>query len=245
MSEDPSPKVVLKGEIHTSSGDLNQERDLLLEGFDAVVFEGAESDPEYRIWEGWFNLLFILFDSTVGHLYQDSTILIDLADALDTDISFTRESDSEILRNTPVLVHLFAATAFYLLIAYSLYRGAVDNLVSGSLGLLFAVVFPLLVIRLYNTKFGKGSLNRDEIIAQKIVEASTNNDRVLCIIGAAHAPGVKKRLPDDFEVEYVPPKYGMFSLHHARDLTRPGFTAFAELYLIYLIMYYAFFIFLV
>ena len=238
MSDDMRSQVVLKGEIHTSHGDLNEERELLLEGFDAVVFEGADSDPKYRIWEGWFNLLLLLFESTVSHLYQDSSILLDLADALDTDISFTRESDTEMLRNTPVLVHLFAAASFYVLIVYSIYRGAVDNLVAGSLWLLFAVVFPLVVIRLYNTKFGKGSLNRDEIIAQKIVESSQDNKRVLGIVGAAHASGVLDRLPDDLDVEYKPPKYGLFSLQHARDLIRPGFTAFAELYVIYLILYY-------
>lgn len=44
--------VVLKGEIHTSRGDLKEERELLREGVDALVLEGEESKAEYGWSEG-------------------------------------------------------------------------------------------------------------------------------------------------------------------------------------------------
>lgn len=232
-------EVVLKGEIHTSSGDLEEERKLLKEGFGTVVFEGAETDPEYRFYEGWFSLLIVLFDATIGHLYQDKTILRDLAEVQDTSIWFTRESDAEVLRNTPVLIHLLAAFLFYASILVSIIGGTVTgNLVSGSFWLLGAVTIPLLLIRIYNTKLGKGSENRDGIIANVISKAAQENDRVIAIVGAAHVSGIKERLPDDIDVEYKPPQYGVFSLRHGRDVFRPAFTGFAELFLIYLIIFY-------
>jgi hypothetical protein len=232
-------EVVLKGEIHTSSGDFGEERQLLKEGFDAVVFEGAETDPEYRFYEGWFNLLIILFAATIGHLYQDKTILRDLAEVQDMSISFTRESDAEVLRNTPVLIHLLAAVLFYAIILASIIGGTVTgNLVSGAFWLLGAVAIPLLLIRIYNTKLGKGSKNRDGIIANVIRDAADEHDRVIAIVGAAHAPGIKARLPDEIDVEYKSPVYGVFSLKHGRDVLRPAFTGFAELFLIYLIIFY-------
>ena len=232
-------EVVLKGEMHTSSGDLEEERKLLKQGFDAVVFEGAETDPEYRFYEGWFDLLILLFNATIGHLYQDKTILRDLAEVQDMSIRFTRESDAEVLRNTPVLIHLLGAVLFYALILVSIIGGTVtENLVTGSLWLLSAVAAPLLLIRVYNTKLGKGPKNRDGIIANEIREAAEENERVLAIVGAAHASGIKARLPDEIKVEYKSPEYGMFSLRHGRDVLRPAFTGFAELFLIYLIIFY-------
>lgn len=100
--------VVLKGEIHTSEGDLIEERELLKQDFDTLILEGDESEPEFGPLDGWFNISIELFKSTFGQVYVDKTILLDLADVQDTEVVFTRESDSEMLRNTPRLVQLFS-----------------------------------------------------------------------------------------------------------------------------------------
>jgi hypothetical protein len=231
--------LILKGEIHTSSADLDEERELLKNGVDVVVFEGAESDPEYRLYESWFDVMVLLFNATVGHIYQDKTILSDLAEVQNIPIRFTRESNADLLRNTPVVVHLFAALLFYALIFISIILGTITgNLVTGSLYLLGAVSIPLILIRGYNTILGKGSKNRDAIIANKITDATGEHETVLAIVGAAHVSGIRKRLPDELDVEYKPPKYGLISLRHGRDVLGPAFTGFSELFVIYLLIFY-------
>lgn len=232
--------ITIKGENHTSRKDLEEERQLILDDYDAIILEGARSDPEYRAWEGWFHLLLLLFDMTVGHLYQDKSILIDLAEDTGTEVYFTRESDTDLLRNTPMLVHLFGAGSFYGLVVFSLYKGVLDGLFIGSLWLLFAIVFPLITIRFYNMKIRRGSSNRDEIIAQQISDAVENHSRVLAIMGDAHTNGVISRLPDEFEIEYHESNTDLLSYESLREIARPTFTMLSEIYFIFFIIFHLF-----
>ena len=37
-------EILIKGELHTSQGDLEEERTLIKHGVDHVIFEGAEQE---------------------------------------------------------------------------------------------------------------------------------------------------------------------------------------------------------
>lgn len=231
--------VVLKGEVHTSEGDLAEERELLKQDFDTLVLEGDESEPEFGPLDGWFNMSIELFKSTFGQIYVDKTILLDLADVQDTDIVFTRESDSEMLRNTPRLVQLFAALLFYVITPFSIIYGARSgNVITGATSLLVGAMLPILTVRIYNTKRSRGSENRDQIIADKIKSAAEDGDRVLAVMGKAHLNGVRKRLPGELEIDQKDPAYSFYSGQHLREIIRPGFTAFSVLFVIYLAAIY-------
>lgn len=229
--------VVLKGEIHSSSGDLQHERELLKTGFDALVLEGAEKDPEYGPLDGWFLISLSLFDKTVGEIYQDKRVLLDLAEIRGTDVHFTRESDSEILDNTPTTVKLIGASFFYIIGLFAILGGIVtQDLHSGAGWLLMAAVLPLLMIRVYNTKVLKGEENRDEIIAERIMECGSSSSRILAIVGDAHIEGVKSNISDEFEVTIEKPRYGLLSRQHVSDVIWPAISGFGTLLVIYTIV---------
>ena len=40
---------IIKGEIHTSEGDLQEELELLLEGVDHLILKGQEGEAEYGL----------------------------------------------------------------------------------------------------------------------------------------------------------------------------------------------------
>ena len=59
-------RVVLKSEIHSSKADLQEEKQLLQEGFDVLILEAPEGDSDYRWWEGWFLIMIKLFRLVVS-----------------------------------------------------------------------------------------------------------------------------------------------------------------------------------
>lgn len=234
-------EVVLKGELHTSQGDLNEERELLKEGFDVLVLEGASSDPEYRPFDGWFQISIALVFSTLGKIQLSKTELIDLAKAIGTEVRFTRESDTDILHNAPVLVQLIGGTLFYILLGLSLLYGAITgNYFVGALYLLAAAGTPIVLLRGYNMYAQRGSKNRDQIMAQHIIDATEHYDRILAIVGRAHLGGISKRLPDDIKVDVKEPVYGIISLRLVREIVWPLFLAYATLLGIYVMVLFVY-----
>jgi len=82
MTESDQSQVVLKVEIHTSESDLTEERELLVEGVDALVLEGEREDADYGLLRSWYATAMsivglVLFDT----LYTDHRVLVDLAEA--------------------------------------------------------------------------------------------------------------------------------------------------------------------
>lgn len=147
--------VVLKGEIHTSYGDLNEEKELVKNGIDTLVLEGEspgkQSEPGWL--DGWFSISTWLFDLVLGNVYVSKDILVDLAEAQDADVVYTRDSNSELIDNTNRIVKTVAAFLFYILVAGSLVLGyTTGDLVSGAAVLMMGVLLPILLLRVYNTK---------------------------------------------------------------------------------------------
>jgi len=124
MIESEQSRVVLKGEIHTSESDLEEERELLVEGVDALVLEGEREDADYGLLRSWYATAMsivglVLFDT----LYTDHRILVDLAEAQDTELIATRESDAELVENANPLVEVVAAVLFYGIFVGSVFYG--------------------------------------------------------------------------------------------------------------------------
>lgn len=234
-------EIILKGEIHTSKSDLEEERDLLIEGTDALVLEGQAHEAEYSFLRSWYatamHIIGLIFFET---LYTDHGVLTDIAEAQDAEVIATRESDSEIIDNANPIVELLAGVIFYgffaLSVLYGFYTG--DKLRGAGL-LLVSAVLPVLLLRYHGMNRISESTNRDDIIASKIADAAEKHDRVLAVVGAAHLEGVRSALPEDLEVSEKPPKYSPVSLQHVKEIAKPAFKAFAILFVLYSLILWA------
>ena len=229
----------MKGEIHTSNGDLNEEKELVKNGIDTLVLEGdspgKQSEPGWL--DGWFSISTWLFDLVLGNVYVSKDILVDLAEAQDADVVYTRDSNSELIDNTNRIVKTVAALLFYILVAGSLVLGyTTGDLVSGAAVLMMGVLVPILLLRAYNTKMAEGEMNRDQIIADKIVAASEESSRVVAVVGEEHVEGVNRRLPSELQVDTREAAYGKLSKPHLKELLVPGFTAFSVLFVFYVLL---------
>ncbi|ERG90071.1 MAG: hypothetical protein J07HQW1_00084, partial [Haloquadratum walsbyi J07HQW1] len=106
--------VQLKGEIHSSRGDHNKERELMKEGIDALVLEGTENTGDYGVTEGWFQQAIAGMFYILSPLYVSKDILVDFAELQGADVYFTRESDAEVLRNAPFTMRVISASLYFL-----------------------------------------------------------------------------------------------------------------------------------
>ena len=231
--------VVLKGEIHTSRGDLDEERELVRDGVDALVLEGEESGAEYGWSEGWFSITSWIFGLVMSNIYTDNRILEDLALAQDADVLYTRESNAALLRNAGWFAKWTAALLFYLLFPLSLIIGIVTGqTVTGALVLFLSSLAPLFLLRIYNMRRSEAEENTDQRIADKIVETAESSERVVAVMGQAHLEDVKERLPGNLNVEERDIVYSVWSRPHLEELITPVFTGFSVLFVFYLISMY-------
>lgn len=231
-------EVVLKGEIHTSESDLEEERELLIEGLDALVIEGEREDAEYGILRGWYGTAMsivglVFFDI----LFTDHRILTDLADAQKADVISTRESDAELLENAHPLVEVVAALLFYGIFTGSLIYGLVTGrTASGAAYLLGSAILPVFLLRWHEMSQSDEESNRDQIIANKIVEATRGRGRVVAVVGGDHVEPIADKLPKRMDLDIRPPSYGRFSIQHGKEVFIPAFTAVSVLFVGYLIL---------
>ena len=233
--------IVLKGEIHTSRGDLNEERELVREGIDALVLEGEGSDADYDLSEGWFSATSWIFGLVMSNIYTDNRILEDLALAQDASVIHTRESNADLVRNAGWFAKWTAALLFYFLFPLSLLIGiATGQTVTGALVLLMSSLVPLLLLRVYNMRRSEGEENTDQRMADKIVEAAEANEKVVAVMGQAHVDDVKERLPDSLDVEERGVAYSVWSRRHLEELIIPVFTGFSVLFVLYLVAMYSY-----
>lgn len=213
--------LVIKGEIHTSRGDFEEERDLLAEGIDILVVEGQEGKAEYCWLHSWFGVAMMIFEYLFARfLYTDAQTLVDIAKGQGADVVYTRESDADLLDNSHRLVVIAAFVLFYFFLFVSIiYGAALGNQIGGAASLLMSGLGPVLLLRLHET--WKSDENRDELIAEKIENGLENGARVVAIMGQQHAEDVPEHLPDDIDPEVREPQYGVFSLPMLRDLAGP------------------------
>lgn len=235
-STQDNAEVILKGENHASRADYEEEVELMQEGIDALVLEGSEEDPEWGLTEGWFQQALGGMFYVMKPLYLSKETLVEFAKFQDADVFFTRDSDAEVLRNAPRLIRWFSAFLYFIMLPSSVISGLIWGPVSGA-GLLFAsFAFPVLTIRIYNSKYSPGKKNRDRIMAGKIMEALETNDSVLAIVGHDHADGVSEVLPEELDVDYHPTKSGGLTISGIWDFTVRGFQMFSLLFFLYLVI---------
>jgi hypothetical protein len=236
-SESSGTEIHIKGEMHSSRADHEEERELMKAGVDALVMEGQEGPGEYSVLEGWFYQAKTAMFYILSPLYMSKELFLDVAALQDADVYFTRESDAEVLRNAPVGVRALAAALYYLLVPASIVTGvATGNYVTGATVLALGFFVPVLLLRLYNMYVrGKGK-NRDQLMAETITKAAAGNESVLAIVGASHADGVREALSDELDVTYHPPVYGRVSRGHLRDIAVPMFQMFSLLLTLYVVV---------
>lgn len=236
----PKKTVLLKGELHNSAADLREEKSLLTDGHDVdvLVLEGSHSSTDYRFLAGWFYVSIVLLTWILESLYLSKEVLVDLATVQDVDVVYTRSDDWAPLSNAPPTMKLLSAGMFYTLVPGSLWIGFVsESNLAGSLLLFLGLVLPVLVVRIYNTNRPDSVGNRNQLIADTITSASEPGDAVIAVVGAAHVPGIERRLEDveDVTVEVLPPVYGAWSVQHAKNVGLPTLKAGFVLFSLYVV----------
>ena len=226
-------EILIKREIHTSQGDLDEERELLKTGVDHLILEGSEQKNWQFKWRQlWFGWVLLIFEYLFArHLYVDKTIITDLAEIQDAKLHPTRKSDISILDNSHMLVKIVSAILFFALFAVALIVGVIGNVVWGSLLLLVSSLFPLLLIRIHESR--RATVGRDMQIAEMIEEVAQGDGQIIAIVGDAHADRIVEALSSDFEVEVKPPVYGRLSRPHLREVIYPVIVSFSVLYVVY------------
>lgn len=213
-------EAIIKGEIHTSRGDLREEREILAEGVDTLIIEGEKEEADLGILHGWFGVAMIIFEYLfVRFLYTDHQTLVDIAKGQGADVVYTRETDAELITNSHGIVVGLAFALFYGFLITSAIVGLLDHTIAGASFLLASGLTPVLVLRLHETL--KRDANRDKRIADDIINAVEDGGRVVAVMGEQHFKNVPDYLPQEMDTDLRPPKYGMFSLTMARDLALP------------------------
>lgn len=214
-------EIIIKGEVHASRGDFEEERNLLAEGVDTLVVEGSEDETEVSWLHGWFGIAMMIFEYLfASFLYTDHQTLVDIAEGQNADVVYTRESDAALIENSHKLVVGTAFVLFYLLIFVSAALGILGSQVAGAGTLLMAGLLPILILRIYETRLA--GENRDEKIAEKIEDAAEDGGRIVAVMGNSHAKRVPDYLPEEIEPDVREPEYGFFSISMGRDLFVPA-----------------------
>lgn len=191
----PIQDIVIKKENHSNRLDKEEERNLLKEGFDTLVLEGEDNPgiewSKYGFLNGWFGWATELYFWITEPIYQSDGSLVELALFQDMDIEFTREGNHELIENAPFPLRILSLLLFYTLfftsMAFGLYAsGYMYGIIVPSSLLFLAITAPILLLRIYNSKYSN-SQNRDKEIA-KLIEKASENGSVLAIVGRSHKP---------------------------------------------------------
>lgn len=229
--------LILKGELHSSSADLAEEKAIVKAGVDALVLETRADTGSTRVGSEWLVLPIVMLSWILESSYMSKDVLVELTEVQDGDVYYTRETDLDMIENTPFPIKFLAAGIFYLLLPASVWTGFLTgNQLFGSILLLWALIIPVLLIRLYNMKRTEASLNRDQLIANTIADAANNHGTVLAVVGAGHLSGVKQRLPDELDPEIHPPQYSIWSKSHFKEILLPAFKASLIIFSLYVLV---------
>lgn len=186
-------EIVVKKENHANALDKEEELKLLKEDFDVLVLEGQENRNNDWGEFGPLTTLFVhlsnLFFWIMGPIYQPRDSLGDIARYKEMDIEYTREGDHELIENAPISLRVLALVAFYGFFLGSMYFGIheggyLKRIIYPSAWLLGAVMSPLILLRMYNSRFNR-SENRDRKMAE-VIEDAAEKGRTIAIIGGLH-----------------------------------------------------------
>lgn len=215
---DTTARIVVKGEIHSSRDDLEKELALIKQGFDVLVLEGAEEDPEYTLSGLWYYIASGLTFWLLNPIYQSKDSLIHVAEAQDIEIIRTRESDTDVLENASVFARLIALIAFVVITFGGLLIGVQSNFWLGYGLTVLGLILPPIYLRRQNMTAAAGEHNRDKLMADTIVKAAQDDRSVLAVVGASHTDGVQAHLPESLDVAYHPPENTIKSRPFLRNL---------------------------
>lgn len=88
---DAMSEIIIKGELHSSRADFQEEREILAEGVDTLVVEGSKDEFETGWLHGWFGVAMMIFEYLfASFLYTDSQTLVDIAKGQGADVVYTR-----------------------------------------------------------------------------------------------------------------------------------------------------------
>lgn len=225
-------EVIIKGEIHTSRGDLDHERELLVDGVDHLVLEGSAEDAEYGLLQHWYGTAMLLSEYLfMRPVYPDKSVLEDLTEAQGGEVRATRESDASVLENSHVLVRVTAAVGFFVLFFGAAFAGITGNDIQGVSLLIGSGLVPLILLRVHESRRPSGS--RDEQMAELIADAAEEGGRVVAVVGEGHADRVCEFLPEGLDPERERPVYPAVSWQHLGDIAYPAFLSMSVLWVFY------------
>lgn len=227
---DPDADVILKSELHSSTGDRREELALIRTGaFDAVVFETARENIEEITTPTISDRIVAFPFFFVSFLYTDIMPLLVAALTQDAEVRFTRDTNGDVIQDLPDILHgvvlglvlvLGVSTAYFAVFAITQPVFAIPSFLS------FLGIFSLpITIRYARSKLASGEMNRNEIMANRIKAAydETDDGRVFAVLGADHTKPVRDSLPDTIDVSIVSPAYGLVSVPSMKEFV-PGVT---------------------
>lgn len=225
-------EVIVKGEIHTSSGDLAHERKLLVEGVDHLILEGPEGEAEYGLTQQWYAFAMLLTEYLFFRVfYPDSTVLTDIAKAQGAEVTRTRKSNASVLENSHIIARIGAAILFLILLLAAAIFGLVGIHLYGASFLILSVMTPVILLRIHESNRSTGS--RDEMMAERIIDAAEDGGRIIAIVGDSHVDKVCEHLPDWINPVREEPAYPIYSWLHIKDIAYPSFVFVSVLWVFY------------
>lgn len=232
VMSDIDVEVIVKGEIHSSQGDLTHEREILVEGVDHLVLEGPEKEAEYGLLQTWYAFAMILTNYLFFRIIQtDSSILEDITEAQGGKITKTRKSDASVLENSHVLARTGAAVLFLMLFFAAARFGIAGIHLYGVSFLIGSAILPVLLLRIHESN--RSTESRDELMADLITEAAEGGGRIVAVVGNDHADPVVNHLPDWINPVREEPVYSKYSWQHAKDIAYPSFVFISVLWVFY------------
>jgi len=209
---DTEADVIIKAESHFNSNDLQEELDLLETGqFDAVVLE-MDEESALQASRSTFQDCIVGFPLFLFQFVYTSVLpLIATAAKQNVDITFTRETDANIINELPGylpgVVQGIVISLIIGVIGFSALAVMYTDvwLVGLSLICYLCIVIIPIVIRQIRGRMS-GEQNRNELMAQSVTQViqDTDGGRVLFPVGADHASPVSARLPSNIESDTVP-----------------------------------------
>jgi hypothetical protein len=226
-------EIIIKGEVHTSRADLEEEREILVNGVDHLILENKAEEAEYGLTQQWYGWIMFIFNYLFARqLYADPTILKDIADAQNANVKYTRETDLDVLDNSHPFVQVIAVGLFFTLLSLSVYIGMNGRVLMGAACLFTSSLLPLLLLRIHESRKSDG--NRNEKIANQIAESAQEGGRVVAVVGNKHAQEIPDYLPDDLpDPDVRSPQHSFLSVPSMKELVYPGFVVFSVLYVFY------------
>jgi hypothetical protein len=219
MTEVADGGVVLKSEMHTSRGDLEEELELVQsQDFDAVVLEDAresvEEIPDPSLLDRIVEFPFFF----IGPIYTDNTPLLAAAHNTGTDLYYTRERNGDVVQGLPTpLPQLVEAVWVVMVLATVVLAGGTGVHLAGSMAGYTGLFTLPIAARVARGQF-LDDKNRNKMMANTIREAHDTSGRTLAILGARHTDEVATHLPEDMVEDRAELAYPLKSWRGLREI---------------------------